>query len=956
MTANFGFSLAGEIQPSAELDDVFLHFLRRFEALPNPRSVADARITPTEKKALSTWFSQQWGKPRMWCEDRFQSKLANDIFASPQEMFGGLILILASEICRTDSDEDSVWPAVTAVLKADKKSFPSLFLAGQPTVSCKNAMAAGARRLGLRNLIDRYGAQEYFDTLKLQFGFTIRGATRKLPQWLDGSGLPIAVRILTGSDPDYPDLRSNSFAHVWSALQKFRRGRASVEHTSALLRDSPWIQPDWTDDLLRVAKLRAPRPQSPLEAQEIPDRQNDRLFEPSVIWNYPSPPELSLKLNEEQIYELLGQADSATFAIDGRTIDRWTALEGAAWRGRRCLACQPPGAKSNLRPKFLSISNRGGTIAEVDLLGTALGGPLLVFDLKLGTLVELASRLDLTRDYALICDPDLSVPNTQPSFKTKERTAYRLDKPWSKDLEIVCDGASYWKPRIWERDTSSVIRLTIESLAGDTGEVGSYCLLKVTGVPDDATDVSLMVGTFSYPVVHNGAQWQTMQPVPITLGMALGEEAVRVRVTGQRYSRAVTPGSSLRLIGIAAFETESPAEPEPKWKLLNRNQPLDRGDGSGRVRAFVPATNAQLFEGSRFVGKVSARGLQIGDLHGWGARLAVRSEQSAESTLVESTEDHGRGKFLPPLFGGRTDAYLWWRTPTPLSSEHKVFVWSDLRAEPRAFDAKEISSQNDDTLWKLTGFGSVGAMAVGYKGVRIASYWSTPPTIQAIRSASTPRLFSLFRWLKLPILNSSFRKWMQDSVLQSPAEFVIGWLGSGPPSSGLVHKEAEPGLDSVVREFLWNFIDKNVARVERLAKALRSDDTPRSQADDFKSSLTRLAEICPALPYCLAGHKLLSKQYRNYVRAVAAALLHEPPDCQQLQDKLAAACRDCAALLGITPQALLDGANAFGAYLDNQASNYRRAEPDLRRLGETSRGREFLAASLLLRLIERSRF
>src|SRR5450759_2300657 len=175
-----------EIHLSMELEDVFLHFLKRFETLPNPRSVAEARITAVEIEALSLWFSQQWGRPRMWCESTFQSDLCNEIFASPQEMFGALLLILAAEVCRTSSNEDSVWPAVTAVLKTDTVSFPSLFVSGQPTTACKSAVAAGSRRLKLRNLIDRYGAQEYFDTLKLQFGFTFRGAVRKLPQWLDG--------------------------------------------------------------------------------------------------------------------------------------------------------------------------------------------------------------------------------------------------------------------------------------------------------------------------------------------------------------------------------------------------------------------------------------------------------------------------------------------------------------------------------------------------------------------------------------------------------------------------------------------------------------------------------------------------------------------------------------------------------------------------------------------------
>jgi hypothetical protein len=64
--------------------------------------------------------------------------------------------------------------------------------------------------------------------------------------------------------------------------------------------------------------------------------------------------------------------------------------------------------------------------------------------------------------------------------------------------------------------------------------------------------------------------------------------------------------------------------------------------------------------------------------------------------------------------------------------------------------------------------------------------------------------------------------------------------------------------------------------------------------------------------------------------------------------------RDCANLLKVTPDALEKAVNAFGTYLDNQASNYKQIEMDLRRLGETSRGRQFLTASLLIRLLERT--
>src|SRR5581483_6820594 len=139
---------------------------------------------------------------------------------------------------------------------------------GQPTTICKAALAAGARRLQFRNLIDRYGAQEYFDTLKLQFGFTYRGAVHRLHDWLDGLGIPIAVRILAGMTPEYSDLGSNSFARLWNTLRGFRRSQILEQHASAVLRASPWIRPEWTPELLQAARVKLERASSTIGVTE----------------------------------------------------------------------------------------------------------------------------------------------------------------------------------------------------------------------------------------------------------------------------------------------------------------------------------------------------------------------------------------------------------------------------------------------------------------------------------------------------------------------------------------------------------------------------------------------------------------------------------------------------------------------------------------------------------------
>lgn len=941
-----------------ELEDVFLHFLNRFENLSYPRSVAEARITTAQLEALTLWFSER--EPRMycrlWCESTFQVDLSDGMFASRREMFGALLLILASEVCRANSSEDAVWPAVTAVLQADKVSFSALFVGGQPTTACKIAVAAGARRLNLRNLIDRYGAQEYFDTLKLQFGFTRRGALRRLPEWLDGLGLPIAVRILTGVEPDYGDLQSGSFNDLWKALHDFRRGRLSDEYTSGLLQASPWIRSEWASELMRAAKLRPNRPFVPLSAPQILDPTNEPLCETILRWEYPAKPQLSLCLNEERIYEILSGCNTAIFAIDRRVVDRWTAQEGGGWRGSRELPCQPQGAKPNLRPNLLTISSEGKLLEEVDLFEIGLGEPLLVFDLGTGSSVSLTSTLNPRKDYALICDTDLSVPDVTQSIKLKDRAAYRLPTPWPEDLRVVCDGLTYWEPTLDQREPVQPIRLTLESLACETAEIGSACHVNVTGVPDDAISVSLIAGGSSYSTTQHAAVWQTERPLQITLGMALGEQRVRIRISSARYARTVTPKSSLNFRGIACLETDSNTDAEPKWTLLRPNLPLNRADDSGGARVFVGRDKSELFEGACFVGKVSSRTFPLGGLYGWGAPLIIRSARHPDAVLVESVEDHGRGKFLPSLFRGRTDAYLAWQVPMSPSKEHRILVWPDISQKPRDLPTKGVSTQQGGFLWKLPSLGIVTAMAIAYQGARIASYWDTDRIIRALKHVRSSNLFALLRWLKVPVLNSSFMTPMQEAVAQDPAEFVSGWVNDGALQCGLVHRQPEQGLDVVIRQFLWNHVETNETRMEKLARAFPAEPGRQSESEAFKSALSRLGEICPSLSYNLGRIKLRGEKYRKYVRAVAAAMLRQPEttEISQLRTRLTGDYRECANILGTDAEALEKGVNAFGAYLDNRASDYKPAEAGLRRLGETLRGRPFLTASLLIRLVERS--
>jgi hypothetical protein len=252
-------------------------------------------------------------------------------------------------------------------------------------------------------------------------------------------------------------------------------------------------------------------------------------------------------------------------------------------------------------------------------------------------------------------------------------------------------------------------------------------------------------------------------------------------------------------------------------------------------------------------------------------------------------------------------------------------------------------------------------MAVAHQGARHTSFWNIERTVQAIRQGPSSKLFSLLRWLHLPVLSREFIDPMRQAVVRAPVEFVMAWLRETGLPHGLCQRPGEPGLDVVIREFLWNHSEKNESTMDRLALAFQQPAASGSQRSDpevFRDALVCLGQVCPSLAYSHAVKKVRGDKYKRCARNVAASMLRLPEgvDAEQLRIHLAAARREAADLIGLSSANLETGEAAFAAYLDNPAASYSQFAPALKRLGETSRGPQFVTASLLLRVVERSRY
>lgn len=944
-----------ELDASMDLEDVFLHFFRKFRGLQTPRSVAEARITTDEVASLQQWFSRQYERPRNWCERTWQDKVDDGITASSREMLGALFLILASEIYRDQGNEDSAWPAIAEAFAANKKTHALLFVNQHPSELCKLALAAGVQKLKFRNLIESDGKQEYFDTLKLQVGFTLKGVTRRLPEWLDGFGCTTAIRILNGAldDTSLADLPSSSFQSLWKTLREFRRGLRSRASASAILASSPWVRSAWVPQILEVPQLRLQRQTSTPQASN--EEADEPLCEPILQWDdHQARPSLSVRLNEDRICEVLAGRDAAVFVIDGAVVGRWMAKPDGGFSGERQLVCKGSGGLPDLRPQCLTISCNGEPVETVDLADLKLTAPFLLFDLSTFALVDPNDNLEHTRDYAVICDTDMEVPGIRP-WKTKTRFAYRLDSPLAADIALICAGAVLWKPYLEHFQPRRSICIHIESTSESIVQIGSSTGLIIRDAPEDVTAVTLFVGGRPISLHRSSAGWETERPVSISLGVVMRSERLRVRVQGPDYTQTVIPKLSLQLGGVAILKPSGEVPGGERWQLL-RTSHLNRASGDGRAQIFYAGTFT-LYEGFSRVDTGRAGIVNLRDLNGWGHPLIAHLESDGtEVAVAESVEDRGCiDMFLPAGFGNETPT-IRLRIPILPNIGHAVWIWEDINVPPRTFSSQEIIVENDGFTWKVPKCGAAVLAAVVFEGVCVGGWWSQDHILDSFRKPLSAGTVALMRWLKIPILNTAYAPSLKRVLPNASIEFLRGWIEPASLSFNFKHRLTEDKLDSVVRALFWNYSERRPQYLNEMVRALGSrlpKEFSRSPIDNLRKTLLLIGEICPSFAYCLARADAHDHRYRDCISSVVQdALESDSCGAERIAADLNMATGTCAHTLKIAPKELLEGVKTYASHLEGNGPPPQ-CETSLRRLGETGRGRHYLTAALLLDCLER---
>ena len=885
---------------TASLSRIFSPLWNAAEGYDRPWSIAELCLSGDDVDWLLSWLqSAPTSKVEEWIRWPVAQGSDHKQPVAERTMFGSLLISATAEVCRRSGTESSVWPMVRRVIPQSSESDCRLFLSdGQPAAVLRDAISEAVEFLGLRNVMDTEGTQQWFDTIKLQFGFTFRGASSHLSKWLVGLGKPVAVQCLLETE-DRQKLGSQSFRSLWNALVQHRRGLVDLDRVKGVLEQSPWVLDEWIDDLLVEARARLdtlgtgdwmPSADAPHARQTHEDVCP--VQEVSLRWAPGEHPRISIALSEDSLSDALEVCDSTAvdFFVDGHRAARWLRQADGTWSGSRAVFAEPDGEDTpNLTPQTLSVESRNGeVICEWDLADSGLADDVLLFDSASGRMLKLGFvRLDPRREYALLCDRKCDVTGVAQADVYERngvpKKAVRVAAPVSEDICVSYKDFVLWQPAAESAGAADLVSLSLRTQNDAPIELLGKAKLAVEGLPEGATDVKLLVHRKTHALVPVGDQWETAKHVVVTPELAAGRRRVCVGfgAEGRRYSRR--PRLDLRIQGAAMLRQSRETEQEGyAIDALLPGSELNKSERTSFVRVWVPErdSDVSLYEGTCRIGKLRNARARLRSLPGHGGMLAAATKETRYELGIACVDTGCVRGFIQPMLG--CDAQLLLLSeidPDEIGPEgFAVHAWirgKKGKAVLSRVPAENLLPESRRRSWSLRDLRDPMAVAISWRGVWQGAWWDLEMICRFLGNIHelSSRELATLKWLRVPILHPAIAPSLRQAVRGAPRRFLEVWLGDSGLPEGLHPRGFMEGAESVVRCLYWNdYCASRDSRVISWASARQG-----SQSDDYSPildwayTLQALCEISPVL--LRQGIEMLREKRRDWVQDVLQVLV-----------------------------------------------------------------------------------
>ena len=538
----------------------------------------------------------------------------NRLGAKAHGSIGLVLTAYCMEIARHEATEGEMWPQVYQSLGPFLRQ--SLFSApGQPRQRVRDAMEYACRRFQLRHVFGSEGAQAWLRTVYLQFGITGAG-WKRLPWWLSGQGIPIAVHdLLREESPVYSD----SFAILWHTLQEFRWGTLTRGEARSGLTDNPWIASVALDVALDLAASH----REVERVTEAPVPENEAVL---------APPRLSWR-GEEPCFEIT----LARRLPDWMTAPQYVLVLGELARLRVVQNAEGDyeidGGASVLAPEQSIVSvdllNDGASVLPEPFVLEfyAPEEEIVAFDLATGRKLNVWEPIPDERSCALLCAPDIAL--SPPAIETRfmfggQRllSIYRRGIP--QELMASLDGEPLWSPvEQAPQKASTEIELVARCRGGVWGESAPVEIQ----VDPEIHVRKLRIGQQVLRAIGAESGFVRFEPITLSPELDMAKHAVLETLRDGQLRRVPVRFETVPSHGAAV-------ESGGKWQVLHETTSLDKADLLGR-RLFVrppaffdgrmsPPEDWALVEGTNFCGRPRGVNREFHALlHGFGQSLEL---------------------------------------------------------------------------------------------------------------------------------------------------------------------------------------------------------------------------------------------------------------------------------------------------------------------------------------------
>ncbi len=755
-----------------------------------PHSLCELRITPEQYAKLAVIVGQH---------------LTPSLVRQTSWYAGAIMLHFIAETARREAAEGHVWSGI-----ADRFAPPTraeFFVQGHPTRECKELLRESAKRFNLRNVHGWAGVQEWYDTIYLQFGFTRRGMERHLPEWLAGQSLPLALRLLL-----YSELRSSSFVELWEALRFYRRDRITLRQLRDVLRNSPWVLPEWHEDLVRLARDR-PELTDEEACSESEGSPVSLINEQRVIWLPPNAP-----CCESRVARLVGSPlISPHYLLQcGETILATLFRQPDGSYRSDHSHVKLPLTEPEALLRLVDSEGQGQYTQLVDLWDN--GADVSAIDLTTGQRVDesIAPALRSQHSYLLVLQRDLILDPAPPFWHwlvgPQKRLAVYVPAGWPPTLSVRTEGGTtVWQPTItvtarreepaWARDVTVGVPSKERTVP-----FGSILHPTVRGLPSNASLVFVRVGGFP-----SGFHGNTLAPLRVTPEFAQTNLAYHLGIHVQDSTSCqrlvhIHRALDVAIEGVAQHTSNG-------WQPLAPNETLTvHAAQATAYRLFSGAKDGKMaiMEGMIFRRWFGGRAGPLGRLSGLGAPVVLwkqpYNDTGTELAVARGVVDGGIVASVRPNPQSRTwEIHL--TVPLMPTAAHSVLIWGvgrdgDLRTTT-AIDSCDSGRRWCVPMLQVSST-CITALAICYKGSWLGTgctgpledAWTdwTGSTNDAVLTAA------LARWFRLPVLLRDRRK--SDAAFapfaHAHADAVLAaWVdGTGLPDSlrwtpGVERREAE---------------------------------------------------------------------------------------------------------------------------------------------------------------------